>query len=213
MSARWQVVSFEASRAVGVVRERANAREATFSLEAWVPCDAETAHGLQDSDEHRHLLLPQTGEPVDVEWKRGWRGDEVVARVVRATPLSRVLPRRVFSDWLERVGRIVPDVAGWTELEWQEVCAAAADRSDADLEATIRSTEPWHPESFLGLLAWVRANVQNDISQQRLAWVHSIARPGARRAEAWSAPNEVWLMLEPQQLDSLTGERLLVLMG
>ncbi|MDP3498935.1 MAG: hypothetical protein Q8S33_01330 [Myxococcales bacterium] len=39
----------------------------------------------------------------------------------------------------------------------------------------------------------------------------SSERPGARRAEAWSAPSELWLALEPRQVDALVEERLIVL--
>lgn len=205
----WRIASFEAERAVGVVRERDSGREASFSVEAWVPCDAETAHGLQDSDERRHLLLPQQGEPVDVEWKRGWRGDDVVARVTRATPLERVLPTRTFRAWLAEVGRVVPEVADWTDDEWNPVYAAA-DVADGDYEATVSSSQPWHAEAHLGLLAWTRANVLHEVVTRRLGWVRLEPNPGCHRVEAWGAPGDVWLALRPDQVDALVRARLVI---
>jgi hypothetical protein len=79
----WRVVSFSTERAMGTVENVSTGEHALFQLEAWSPCDPATARSLQDSAPRRHLLFPQPGEAVEVQWRTSRSGKTVPSRVAR----------------------------------------------------------------------------------------------------------------------------------
>ncbi len=201
--ADWAIVSFSSELGLGRIRS-ATGDEVTFPVESWWPCDPVTARRLQDSELRRHLLLPQPGEPVDVEWKISHAGKNVPARVGRRRALG-VPPVVTFAEWLARVGQHVPDVADWSDDEW------AALFGELDIEDTVRSIEPAGPEQHLAVLGWLRENAPADFVARRLRWLAIEPRSDLVAVEATNDEGHVRVALPRGTLEALVEDRLIVL--
>lgn len=200
----WVISEFSSDRAIGRARDTDTGREIGFAIESWWPCDPVTARALDDSDERRHLLLPQVGEFVAITWKRSYRGDEVPARVARLRPIDRMLPPRTFLDWLAAMGVHVDALAGWRDGEWQELAL------DHEIDETVRSASPLDPVQHLALLAWIAANDTSRIVAHRLAWIVGVDAPGAAALEGAADHPIVHVALAPRILAALVGDRLVL---
>jgi hypothetical protein len=202
--ADWAIVSFSLEQGMGRIRSATTGDEVTFAVESWWPCDPVTARRLQDSELRRPLLLPQAGEPVDVEWKVSRAGENVPARVGRRRAVG-VLPLVTFSEWLTRVGRHVPEVADWGDDEW----AALFRELDEDIEDTVRSLEPVGPEQHLAVLGWLREHAPPAFVARRLQWLTIEPRSDLVAVEATNDEGHVRLALPRATVDALVEEKLL----
>jgi hypothetical protein len=198
----WVVSEFSAEQAFGRVRDLDTGREAVFPLEAWMPCDPKTARDLDDSDRRRHLLLPRVGEPVDVTWKKGYRGVDVPSRVVRTRPIGAVLPQRTLRDWLRAMAVHVPALAHVTAESLQALAP------DIELDETTDSPTPLDPVQHLALLAYIQ---QHDESRAiELRWIVGEGTPHAVALEGGAEHPIVHVALPPESINALVEAELVL---
>lgn len=200
----WRVASFRPDSAQGRLRSD-DGREFTFTLESWWPCDAAQARALQDSEQRRHLLLPQLGEPVEIEWRAAPDGRPVPRRVRRVRLLE--LPAELtFAAWLRAMSAHVPALAAWQPSEWQSLF----DELGGELEDTVFSVEPAPPTQHLGLLLWLRGEAPYEFVAQHLAWLGATPQAGWVAVECFGEGGTAWVSLSAEQLDALVAAGLLV---
>jgi len=202
----WVIDTFAVERAVGKMRSPSTDSEVAFSFEAWWPCEPAMAQAAQDSDQRRHLLLPQPGEPVAVEWKTSWRGDEIPSRVRRQRPLVTILPRMPFAEWLQQMGQHIPALSGLGADEWSRLFP----RLDDDIDDSVFSAEPGDPEQHLGLLAWLVEHAPADFVALRLPWLANTASSGATALESRGEASRAFALVSPQVLERLVADQLVI---
>ena len=204
----WRVALFRPDSAQGRLRNDSDGRECTFTLEIWWPCEPAQARSLQDSEQRRHLLLPQLGEPVEIEWKAAPDGHAIPRRVRRVRLLD--LPSELtFASWLRAMSAHVPALAGWQPSEWQRLFGEV----DGDLEDTVFSSEPAPPTQHLGVLLWLRGQAPYEFVAQHLSWLGATPQTGWVAVECASETGTAWVSLSAAQVDALVKAALLVRSG
>lgn len=202
----WVIASFVAEKATGTIASASTGRRVDFPLETWWPCEPTIAHELQDSDQRRHLLMPQPGEPVAVEWKRSWQGTEVPGRVARRRALVLPTPL-VFIDWLQRLAAVIQPLEGIDSDELR----AAVRHLDGDVDDTVFSPTPESPELHLGLLAWLAENGPGTFVATRLGWLTTSPELDTTKLECSGGHSEVFVRLPKATIDALAREQLITL--
>lgn len=202
----WRVALFRPDSAQGRLRNDSDGRECRFSLEIWWPCEPAQARSLQDSEQRRHLLLPQLGEPVEIEWKAAPDGHAIPRRVRRVRAL--VLPAELtFASWLRAMGAHIPALAAWQPSEWQSLFGEV----EGDLEDTVFSSEPLPPTQHLGVLLWLRGQAPQAFDARHLSWLSETKRTGDVAVECAGETGTAFVSLPSDAVRALVKEGLVVL--
>jgi len=112
-----------------------------------------------------------------------------------------------FAQWQRGMGEHISELAGCTQDEW----ATLFRELDDDIEDTVLSPDPGHPEQHLGFLAWLAQHAPPAFVARRLAWLSNTVVAGAPSAETWGDVTRVSLRLEPKVAEQLEAMRLVVL--